>query len=426
MSGSTRLVPVGPTPIIRVRKVSGDLTLAGWSRPEIRARADEGSLVMTVRDEDPLPPPAEGASETGPSTASPVYVEIHCKDDLELQVPIQSTVYIEQVNGDGAISLIFGSLGIDRVDGDLRLNSLNSVEARRIAGDCNVQVVAGAVILGEVNGDLRVNRVAGDVLVREVNGDMQVTNVAGNVQAQVDGDAKLVLSPSGVHVYEVQSSGDIDCRIPVDASIVIDAVASGELQVKGLGSVRGGRAMSLTIGEGESVLRLSADGDVSVRGEQRLENEELGLAIESELSWRAQELTAQISRQVETQLDSLTRQLDEKLSQIGANEELSNRIQDRVQGALRRAEEKLAEAMRAVEKRVQETERRPEGGAKRKGWVAPPPPPAPPAPPAPAKPAPPPKPTPATAEERMMILRMVDQGNISVEQAEILLAALNK
>ncbi len=242
----------------------------------------------------------------------------------------------------------------------------------------------------------------------------------------MDGDAKLVLSPSGVHVYEVQSSGDIDCRIPVDASIVIDAVASGELQVKGLGSVRGGRAMSLTIGEGESVLRLSADGDVSVRGEQRLENEELGLAIESELSWRAQELTAQISRQVETQLDSLTRQLDEKLSQIGANEELSNRIQDRVQGALRRAEEKLAEAMRAVEKRVQETERRPEGGAKRKGWVAPPPPPAPPAPPAPAKPAPPPKPTPATAEERMMILRMVDQGNISVEQAEILLAALNK
>ena len=74
-----------------------------------------------------------------------------------------------------------------------------------------------------------------------------------------------------------------------------------------------------------------------MRGEQRLENEELGLAIESELSWRAQELTAQISRQVETQLDSLTRQLDEKLSQIGANDELSNRIQDRVQGALRRA-----------------------------------------------------------------------------------------
>mgnify|MGYP003383801076 CR=1 FL=1 len=44
----------------------------------------------------------------------------------------------------------------------------------------------------------------------------------------------------------------------------------------------------------------------------------------------------------------------------------------------------------------------------------------PPAPPVPPKP----KRAPATDEERMMILRMVEQGKISVEQAEKLLAAL--
>ena len=85
---------------------------------------------------------------------------------------------------------------------------------------------------------------------------------------------------------------------------------------------------------------------------------------------------------------------------------------------MRRAEEKLAETMRKVEQRVQEAERRSgEGDGRRRksyGWVSPP------APPAPPKP----KRAPATDEERMMILRMVEQGKISVEQAEKLLAAL--
>jgi hypothetical protein len=78
---------------------------------------------------------------------------------------------------------------------------------------------------------------------------------------------------------------------------------------------------------------------------------------------------------------------------------------------MRRAEEKLAEAMRKMEQRTQESE----GRRRKGGWTPPPPPPA----------APKPKRSPATEEERMLILRMVEQGKLSVEQAEKLLAALN-
>ncbi len=83
---------------------------------------------------------------------------------------------------------------------------------------------------------------------------------------------------------------------------------------------------------------------------------------------------------------------------------------------MRRAEEKLAEAMRKFE--VRASERGPEVDRRRKGygWQAPPPPPVPPVPP---------RRNPVSDEERMMILRMVEQGKISVEQAEKLLAAMN-
>ena len=70
----------------------------------------------------------------------------------------------------------------------------------------------------------------------------------------------------------------------------------------------------------------------------------------------------------------------------------------------------------------------PDGPDTRPEWnreaAAPPAPPIPPA--APKAPAPPkPKRTPATDEERMLILRMVEQGKLSVEQAEKLLLALS-
>jgi hypothetical protein len=152
----------------------------------------------------------------------------------------------------------------------------------------------------------------------------------------------------------------------------------------------------------------------------------LATEISEEMSQRANELSQQITSQVETQMGALTRDLEEKFARMGTGEEMSQRIQERVTGALRRAEEKLAEAMRKMEVRTQESDRRMADAEsrRRKGYAWQTPPPVPAAPPVPPSPPSPKRPQ-ATDEERMIILRMVEQGKISVEQAEKLLASLN-
>lgn len=164
-------------------------------------------------------------------------------------------------------------------------------------------------------------------------------------------------------------------------------------------------------------LTLEAEGNILLQGVQPHSFTEADFAgpIAEEMAMRSVEITQQITAQIEAQVVELSRQLDDKLSRLGTNEELATSIQEKVQAAMRRAEEKLAEAMRKVEQRAQESESRRRKSA---GWAAPP---AAPLPPAPAKP----KRPPATDEERMLILRMVEQGKISVEQAEKLFAALN-
>ena len=162
-------------------------------------------------------------------------------------------------------------------------------------------------------------------------------------------------------------------------------------------------------------LVLEAEGNILLRGATPRGFAEADFAgtIEEEMALRSVEITQQITSQLETQVNELSRQLDDKLARISTDDVLATSIQEKVQVAMRRAEEKLAEAIRKVEQRTQEAE-----GRRRKpvGWVAPPAP-----PPGPSKA----RRTPATDEERMMILRMVEQSKISVEQAEKLLAALN-
>ena len=131
-------------------------------------------------------------------------------------------------------------------------------------------------------------------------------------------------------------------------------------------------------------------------------------------------MAQQIAAQLEVQIGSVARQIDEKLAQFGSGEELAVRIQEKIQGVLRRAEERVGEALRNAETRQREAERRAAETAARQrsqpvSYAVPPLPPKPPKPPKP----------PVSEEERMMILRMVSEGKVSVEQAEKLLSAMN-
>ena len=216
------------------------------------------------------------------------------------------------------------------------------------------------------------------------------------------------------------ASGDIVCQVQTGASANVRLTADGDIRVKNLGEARKATDTSLEFvlggnhssDYGSAALQLTADGDITLRGIAARPAE---AEFDEEMSRRAAAMGAQITREVETQVEALTRDLEEKFNRMAENEEFSSRIQDKVAAAMRRAEEKMAEAMRKLEVRTQEPDNRRRKGY---GWQSPPPP-----PPVPSPPAAPRKPQ-ATDEERMMILRMVEQGKLSVDQAEKLLAAI--
>jgi hypothetical protein len=395
--GAPQILQCGETPTLTLRNVGGNLNLTGWDRPEIQVRAsgDDESLEIERR-------------EDGFVLAS--------DDDLWLQAPVKSTVVIDTVEGNASISLLLGSLTIDKIEGNAAIHSVSALSVGRIEGNVTARLIAGDLSIEKIEGNAQIAKVAGDVQLAKVEGNLALDEADGNINATVEGNVRVqTLLPPGQQCT-ILAEGSIVCEVPHEAGGVFALKADGQIHVTGLGEERSARSGSLSFERQptHSQVTLQAEGNISLRGARlrRFDEAEYASSVEEEMALRSVEITQQISAQIESQVGELSRQLEDRLSRLGSNEELAITIQERVQAAMRRAEEKLAEAMRKLEQRTQESE----GRRRKVTWGAPPsPPPA----------APKPKRTPATDEEHMMILRMVEQGKLSVEQAEKLLAALN-
>ena len=428
---------------IRIEQVEGDLEIIGWGQTTVEAESDDDSeLTLDLKGS---------------------VLRVNCESDLSLRVPQSATITIEAPQGDVEINNVFSGIKIVDIQGDLELNNIGALSVSTVNGDLEANNIHGAVQLGTVEGDVQLNNVHGPCNVGKVEGDfsannvhgtlevnaegdISVTNVHGNLNAHAGGDLSIQSSYSNINANvggdaslrlavvadtcRVHAGGDIDCRIPTYAGATVQLVAGGEINTRKIEEVpifKGNRA-EFTIGGGEGLIELTAGGDINLGtqsiGEGFNFEFDFGGKSGDEIAAAASEFTRNLVSQVENGLRSLTRTLDIKLSNLGTSEEIAGKVQEKVQNAMRRAEEKITEASkeaerraRDAEKRMAEMERRQQKGRPGVYWGTPPVPPPPPRPPK-AK-------APASEEERLMVLRMVSEGKISVEQAEQLLAALN-
>ncbi len=393
------------SPEIIIQSIGGSLRLAGWDQNQFQAEADDDRLL--------------DAEQTGNT------ITFSCKSDCSVRVPRLANIKITKVGGDARVKALQGSLEIEMISGDLTLRQTGAVKVDRISGDVSAKKVFGALIVKEVSGDLSARGVAGDVFAEKVSGDVYLRDVAGNARAQASGDVILSLDFKPNQQYDFKASGDVLCRISPNTSAKVMAQFNGDVSVDVAGAKMegGGGQRVITLGDGASQVTLRAAGDISITS-QSAEPEAMGEHFGDEFGVMAEEFSAQIESQIEAHMADL----EKHLSHIGGVK--GDRVSARVQEAMDRARRKAEAARQRVQSRVDAAQSRAEAKAergKRFGFkfdlgksFAPPRPPMPPTPPRPPKPAS----EPVSDEERMMILRMVEQKKISIEEAEKLLAAL--
>ncbi len=454
-------------PEVIIEEVNGDLRLMGWDRREVYAKGD-GNLTLT-QDGD--------------------QVRVRCTGEAVLRVPEGATLNIGQLHGDARVKSVNGMVKIDNVSGDLALRHTMGVSVQSSSGDVSVKhcmgdvhvaqiggdltvVDAGALTIGNVSGDLvaselqgpasvgnvsgdlslqgvqgtattenvsgsaRLTAVQGDVTLGNISGDASITGTLGKVSANqvagdlnvtgassvnatASGDANVVFGPEQ-GASTVSAGGDLKCGFVANANAtlrIVSGAADISVNVPGVNQTLAQREYELKLGNGEAPITLNAGKDVSIGHWEARQHDWPSFDFDFDFDfdpgdmsyvkdWGAYgEHIAERARQAAERAADRARQQAERASAKAA--EQAARATRKAEEQVRRAQEQA----RRAERRAQFMGRRftPEAA-----WR-------------PDRPSTPPAPPndPVSDEERLTILRMLEQKKITVEQAEKLLAALS-
>jgi hypothetical protein len=432
-----------PNPIVEISNIGGDLRLTGWDQSQFVVEADDEDSVIFDHDGDRL--------------------KLQANTDCTIRLPQGAQVSVRTVGGDAKIlKLSEQILAIGNVGGDLTLRQIASANIGVVGGDLKIKHVQGDLQVGHVGGDLEAREVEGAFKSGNVGGDLYLVEVGGAIQAITGGDVTLSVDFKPEQDYSLQSGGDFTCRVGPEASVRLALTAGGDinLDVPVAQVVGSANRKTVTLGAGAAAANLRAGGDLNLSG-LAFDAEAMGDFDEKfgeDFANMADQFAAQIGSQIESQIEAQMADFEKQMAErmagltLGANpidaakiaataRQAAERVQragrQQAEAARRQAEKEAERAQRiaeAAQRRAEAINRKVREEHGRRGWpfrAEPPRQPSPPRPPMPPRATTPARPfgpaasvDPVSDEERMLILRMVEQGKISVADAEKLLAAL--
>jgi len=362
--------------LVKVDDVNGDLQVVGWERDEITAKTDGDTVELSNQNGD---------------------IKLACDGDAILYLPRDASLEIRNIGGDADIRALSGSLIIANVGGDLQLRNVGAVSLENVGGDLSLRVCEGDFTAKNAGADVSLRDVRGSVNLERVGSDFYLRELTGNLKVTVAADAVLYLQPSPEGVYDLTAGADVLLRLPSqpDAEFVLAAGSTDSIRIDlpDAAATVTGPKHTFTLGEGKAKFHLTAGSDLVVTSRAK--------------EWESA-----------AEFDPSSR--DEGSGPYFHGSPLppdfSERITRRVEEATRRAQLKTEHAMRRADEKIRAAERRSSHmGVSVGSWGA--------GADRPASPAAP-RNEQVSDEERLTILRMLQEKKITREEAERLLAAL--
>jgi hypothetical protein len=408
-----KTVPVNPNASVLVHAIHGDLRVAGWERNELMAKTS-GSLLELV-------------SGTFPITVS-------CDEDLILYLPHAVTLQVERVSGDASLQAFGGPVTLGPVNGDLTIKDLGPVTLGKVSGDASLRNV-GALNAESISGDFSlrggkgicaVDTVGGDASIRDIDGmvtiesvgsDLYVRNVHAAVDVKAGGDVALYLAPLPGQTYDITAGDDLILRMSPDTNVKLHLTGGSpesiQVDFPGVRLPEDCSGCEVLIGkavDGMAEMLLTAGDDLLVTSQadswDSAADFGVGMRDGSEWTFPSFELPEDFSERINQRVHAAMERAQSHLETANRHaEHAGHRASIKIEAAMHRAEAKA----RAAEVRSRRGQANIRVG--RWNWDV--------TPHGPVQSS-----APVSDEERLSILKMLQEKKITVEDAEKLLAAL--
>jgi hypothetical protein len=386
-----RTIKMTEVPHITLTECLGDLVVRGTAIDQIEVQLQGTADDATVEQDDGD-------------------VTLACRAGCILICPQESTLAIHTLRGDLKVRGVVGSIRAGTVNGDVVLRDVGPVVLESVYGDLIAREVEGDLTLEMLQGDGRVREVAGLVTIEQVGGDLRAKGLHAGLEAgQVGADVRLGPPFSPGATYQVQAGSDLRVDVPAGASLRLVLQAGGHVRshVAELALDEAGDTTEGILGDGEALLEARVGGHVYLRPDDggSVSSEDLEFDLAADLEG----LGSLIELRISEAMADMQARLEESLGQVGS-EAFRRRIEQAAEKA-RWKTQRAADQMRLQMEREAERARLQAERAERR-WRR-----------VSGRQAPTREPA-VSDEERMRVLRLVERGKITPEEAADLLAAL--
>jgi hypothetical protein len=472
---------------LQIARCGGPLTMRGWDRSaieieaegpseELEARLEGTALTVEARRSCSIRCPRDTTVKVGrvdghlsissldqamsvdtcrgPALLRDIHAAVslnHIEGGLRAY-SIDGTLHVERIGGSASIKAIQGTATLESVGGTLRAQRLGSdLAVQRVGGDLRARSIAGFLEVEQVGGSLRAQGVSGRIdlevvrgsaRVRDLGGRLDLKEVGGNLRASILGNGMVVGRVGGnLHLegplvagqsYHGDAKGNITLRLPISTSARLDLGAGGRVRNDLPLTVerRDRNRLVGALGEGAAQVTFTAGGNVRLR-------EWAGADVEA-TEWveELEGLAEQVERQVDdalrdVDLEAVGREIETRMAQAQQKldsvdwERLGREAQQAANAGIAQAQEAIQRVLSRMETwrdrqtAVQTEVREVEEETPAEELLSR------------STPEPHPDPIPAQAseatdEERMAILRMVERGQITPDEGEMLLDTLEE
>jgi hypothetical protein len=385
-----QIISVEPDVTIVVR-AHGNLDVHRWDRPELGIITDIN--VEKIRHENKL-------------------LRLLFVEDCELSVPDQGEIIIERVSENARVRDIKNPLTINKIGGKLAVQNVNSVRIGRVSEDCLLENIPNLVQIGRIGDKLTGKNLPAGLTVERVTGKVKLQAIGGPLEIRCEDSIEVGLSDANREKINIRCSDSILLHLPPNPDAALQIRSGGEKIVLETGEVNkriDDNRCEVRLGVGAQKIVLDAGDRVRVTGEVLDEKEIRRLLDDLDALWlslKEESEARRAAREKEVHweikmVEGAARIAQEAMNEVG---EAAGLI---TQDAVRQAEIHVREAMKRVQEQIRnlgydvwvDDENTPIEAKVEKSDV--------------------------TVEEKLLVMRLLQEKKISVEEADRLLEVLS-
>ena len=187
---------------VEIENIGGDL--------RVRGEADNVSFRV-----DGDIPRIDHNEETGHMTVS-------CAGDCVLNIPYEASLNSQNVGGDAKITDFESDVKIGNVGSDLIIRHVRNTTVKTVGGDLVVRDINGDLSIQNVGGDMDCRDIGRHVELNHIGGDLSIRSVGGNcIVNNVSGDLLVVVDFMPELNYHFSTSSSLYINITPESNVTV-------------------------------------------------------------------------------------------------------------------------------------------------------------------------------------------------------------